>query len=104
MSNFAVIENGIIKNLIICDSKEIAEELTGLDCIQYDTTEISPECGWEVVDGEIINPNPQIAQEEVVYTEEDFAAGKFIVSEPPAYNASDLNDPNNPNNPIHLNR
>lgn len=103
MFNFAVVENGIIKNLIICDSKEIAEELTGLACIQYDTTTISPQCGWEVVSGTIINPNPQITLEEIVYTEEDFAAGMFISSQPPAYDASDLNDPNNPNNPIHLN-
>lgn len=104
MSNFAVIENGIIKNLILCDSKEIAEELSGLDCIQYDTTEISPQCGWEVVDGEIIDPNPPIVLEEINYTAEDFAAGKFHDPTPPEYDPNDLNDPNNPNNPIHLNR
>lgn len=39
MSNFAVIENGIVVNIIVADSLEIAESLTGLLCFQYDETD-----------------------------------------------------------------
>ena len=35
MKNFAVIENGIVVNCIVSDTKELAEELTGLTCIEY---------------------------------------------------------------------
>jgi hypothetical protein len=35
MAKFAVIENGIVQNVIIADTKEIAEEVTGLTCIEY---------------------------------------------------------------------
>lgn len=37
MTNFAVIKNGIVENMIVADSKEIAEEATKSECI--DTTE-----------------------------------------------------------------
>jgi hypothetical protein len=33
--NFAVIENNIVTNLIVADSKEIAESITGLTCVEY---------------------------------------------------------------------
>ena len=33
--NFAVIENGIVVNVILCDSQEIAEQLTGQTCVEY---------------------------------------------------------------------
>lgn len=35
MGNFAVIEDGIVTNLIVSDSKEVAESLTGKTCIEY---------------------------------------------------------------------
>lgn len=35
MANFAVIEEGKVINIILCDSKEIAEEITGKVCIEY---------------------------------------------------------------------
>jgi hypothetical protein len=34
MANYAVIENGIVINAIVADSKEIAEEVTGRLCIE----------------------------------------------------------------------
>lgn len=34
--NFAVIENGIVSNIIVADSLLIAKEVTGLDCVQFD--------------------------------------------------------------------
>ena len=43
--NFAVIENGIVTNIIVCDSKEVAEQVTGQTCIEY--TETNPAgIGW----------------------------------------------------------
>jgi len=33
--NFAVIENNIVVNIIVADSKEIAEQVTGLHCVKY---------------------------------------------------------------------
>jgi hypothetical protein len=35
MSNFAVVEDGIVLNIIVAESKEIAESLVGKTCIEY---------------------------------------------------------------------
>ena len=35
MSNFGVIQDGVVINMIVCDSKELAEELTGATCVEY---------------------------------------------------------------------
>ena len=35
MPNFAIIENGIVTNVILADSKAIAEEVTGKTCVEY---------------------------------------------------------------------
>jgi hypothetical protein len=37
MSNFAVILNNKVCNVIIADSKQDAELATGLDCVEYNT-------------------------------------------------------------------
>lgn len=42
MANFAVIENGIVTNTIVADSKAIAEEVTGKTCVEY--TNSNPAC------------------------------------------------------------
>lgn len=33
--NFATIHNGIVQNIIVANNKEIAEQITGLECIEY---------------------------------------------------------------------
>jgi hypothetical protein len=33
--NIAVIENGMVENIIVCDSVELAEEITGKECVEY---------------------------------------------------------------------
>lgn len=56
MATFAVISEGTVTNIIVADSKEIAEELTGSLCIEY--TEESPAhmgLGW---DGESFEQPP----------------------------------------------
>jgi len=33
--NIAIIENGIVKNTIVCESVELAESITGLTAVEY---------------------------------------------------------------------
>jgi len=33
--NYAVIESGIVTNIIVANTKEIAEQVTGQTCIEY---------------------------------------------------------------------
>ena len=35
MTNFAVINSNIVENIIIADTKEIAESVTGKLCVEY---------------------------------------------------------------------
>lgn len=35
MKNFAIIKDGIVKNIVVSDSKAIAEEISGETCIEY---------------------------------------------------------------------
>lgn len=53
---FAVIENGVVLNTILCDSQEIAEQLTGKTCIQY--TDEPAEIGGTYVDNKFIKSKP----------------------------------------------
>ncbi len=32
--NIAVIENGIVENIIVCETVKLAKELTGKDCVE----------------------------------------------------------------------
>lgn len=64
--NFAIIEDGIVLNTIVADSKAIAEEVTGLTCVEYTTEPAEPGgtysngvfvrrqpfASWTLVDGE----------------------------------------------------
>jgi hypothetical protein len=36
MPNFAVINDGVVINVIVCDTKEIAEQVTQLTCVEFD--------------------------------------------------------------------
>ena len=36
MATFAVVENNLVTNVIVADTVEIAEEVTGKTCIEYD--------------------------------------------------------------------
>jgi len=35
MANFAIVENGIVENIISADTLEIAQEVTGKVCVEY---------------------------------------------------------------------
>jgi hypothetical protein len=56
MANFAIIEDGLIINTIVAESKKIAEEVTGKTCIEF-TTEPA-ESGGTYVDGNFIKRKP----------------------------------------------
>lgn len=54
MPNFAVIKNNIVNNIIVADSLEIAENVTGLQCVEYDTMLVN--IGDQYIDGEFVKP------------------------------------------------
>jgi hypothetical protein len=53
--NFAVIENGSVTNTIVADSKAIAEEVTGLTCVEYADTDM-PHIGFGYANGVFEQP------------------------------------------------
>lgn len=46
MANFAVIKDGLVDNVIVADTKEIAEIVTGLLCVEYENIPGAPGIGW----------------------------------------------------------
>lgn len=53
--NFAVIENETVTNIILADSKEIAEEATGTLCVEY-TDENPAYMGYKYINGVFEKP------------------------------------------------
>ena len=45
MATFAVLTNSVVSNVIVADSKEIAEEATNATCIEYTETD-TVNIGW----------------------------------------------------------
>jgi len=45
VSKFAVLVDNIVENIIVADSKEVAEQATGKTCIEY-TEENLTSIGW----------------------------------------------------------
>ena len=60
MPNFAIYKDNIVFNVIVADSKEIAEEVTGANAIE---TTGNPWIGWTLVDG--VWTEPEIKEEVV---------------------------------------
>jgi hypothetical protein len=50
-----IVEDGKISNLILAQSKDSAEQITGAECIEYDNTLVNPKIGQSVVDGEVVD-------------------------------------------------
>ncbi len=63
MKNFAVVVNGVVENCIVAESIEIAQQVTGKDCVEY-TMEDGASIGFLYASGVFTNPNPQIIIEE----------------------------------------
>jgi hypothetical protein len=49
MKNYAVIEDGVVVNLIVAESLEVAESLTEQTCIEYNSSDKPPfvGLGWD---------------------------------------------------------
>ena len=62
MKNFAVVKNYEVINLVVADSKETAESVTLLECVEY-ATHLDCGIGWTYIDGVLAAP---IVEEEVV--------------------------------------
>lgn len=56
MKKFAVLENELIVNTIVADSKEIAEQVTGKTCIEF--TNEPAETGGTYVNNKFISKQP----------------------------------------------
>jgi hypothetical protein len=50
MAFFASIKDGIVDNCIVADSLAIAEEITGLVCVEYEE-DVKPHIGYAYADG-----------------------------------------------------
>ena len=55
---FAVMSNNLVANIIVADTLEIAEEVTGQTCIVY-TDEAPVGINWTYDGVNFINPNPK---------------------------------------------
>ena len=60
MSNFAVIDENLVINTIICDSKELAEQVTGKTCVEItgNLATKNATVGATYADGVFLHPKP----------------------------------------------
>ena len=56
MPNFAVLDGESVVNVIVADSKDIAEELTGKNCVE--ATTVKAQVGGKYSEGNFIEPKP----------------------------------------------
>jgi hypothetical protein len=69
MTTFAVIKDGLVENCIVADSLEVAQEITGLTCVEY-TSENPASIGFIYAEGVFTDPNPPISSKETPEEEE----------------------------------
>lgn len=59
MSNkFAVLENNVVENIILADTIEIAQQVTGKTCIEYSDTNPAG-IGWTYDGEKFVAPQPE---------------------------------------------
>lgn len=46
MANYAIIKDGIVDNVIVADTQEVAEQVTGLTCVEIEQIPGGPGIGW----------------------------------------------------------
>jgi len=54
MANYAVIENNVVTNVIVAETLEIAQTVTGLQCVNVTNTGAG--IGWSYVNNEFVAP------------------------------------------------
>jgi hypothetical protein len=57
MANYAIIQENKVINVIVADTKEVAEAVTGLTCIEY-TQQNPAGIGWTWDGTNFIGPEP----------------------------------------------
>jgi hypothetical protein len=65
MSNFVIVVDNKVSNMVVAESHDDAVALFGDSVIEYDPAVILPKSGWDVVDGEIIDPDPLITETQI---------------------------------------
>lgn len=58
MSNFVIFVDNKVSNLVVADSEDDAIALFGNNVIEYDPAVMLPKVGWDIIDGQIVDPNP----------------------------------------------
>ena len=65
MAHYAVIENGLVTNVILADSLEIAETVTDKKlCVEIEFVPNSPSIGWEYDGKKFSAPKSNAVEEE----------------------------------------
>ena len=55
MAKYAVIHNEAVMNVILCDTKENAENVTGKTCVEL-PSDSNVGIGWGYIDSEFVEP------------------------------------------------
>lgn len=55
MANFYVVKDDKVENIIVAESKEVAEAVTGLPCYEYEMSN-QPNIGWEFDGKSFVKP------------------------------------------------
>jgi hypothetical protein len=76
MANYAVIENNQVVNVIVADSLEIAQTVTGVLCVEITTDPNAPKIGWHYIDEEFSefapqNPEPIVQEPAPIISSEE---------------------------------
>lgn len=58
MATYAIVENNLVTNVIIADTVEIAEQVTGKTCIEYNESNPAG-IGWTYDGKKFIAPQPE---------------------------------------------
>ena len=58
MSKYVVVSNGLVTNIVVADSKEVAEEVTRLTCIDYPEGKFV-KIGWTWDGTTLVDPDAQ---------------------------------------------
>ena len=64
MANYAVIKDGIVNNVIIADTKEIAETVTGVTCVEIEYIPGAPGIHWTYDGTNFTAPVVEVSTEE----------------------------------------
>lgn len=63
MASYAVIKNNIVDNIILADSKDVAESVSGFTCIEIVNEPGAPGIGWGYEGGEFTPPAAPVIEE-----------------------------------------